>query len=597
MNVLKRFGWATYPAVWLGVLLLGIWLGEWCGLQSSRPLSIPLRFEEVHAEQRPWLLDEAAPPAAQPAAFAAVYGPNYVRQDFRCPADNLKRVAVWMAGPVGEVVALGLHSQESDVHYRAQIEIDRASGGYYSLVFPSVPASKGRVFSLVVAAPDASFERAISLRIAPRDRLGGFAYLNLYPVTGNVDLATYHSGPPGRWWLDVLYEQFVPTAFRTRMQQYKPQWAKGVTFSLLVVTGFGLSFLVLLVEVRHRSLASATLLALVLLTGCLSPSISQMFVRRGQRAAMSPVLGDPAFSGCCPEEARLASSPHSTYDLLMNLDKASRDLTRERDRDYARPEIVARSLGSRPGLALAGGHSMAWNVQVQPGTSFRSALASLDECSWFELWVRADDTHVQVFRQLVPPGGGDWEPMDVDLGDYAGQSIKLELACPEEDCLWGAPHLLTDGSWLQPYSFPVSIQEQANFGGEIQLLGYTLEPSSARPGETIYIDLYWHALQDIETDYTVFVHLLDDAGTYVVGQDSWPVLDTFPTTLWTPDHVVLDSHAFPLPPGLLPGRYTLQIGLYELETMTRLAAYDTDDNRLANDVVWLEGSVSVEDQP
>ena len=147
-------------------------------------VSIPLRFSQVHDRQRPWRLTEAAPPAAERTPFAAVYGPNVVRQDFSCPADNLRRLSLWMAGPVGQAVTITLHDRASGERYAARLEIVHESGQYYDFVLPGLSSSKGKDLSLLVSAPDATDERAIVLRISPGDRVGGLAHLNMYPVSG-----------------------------------------------------------------------------------------------------------------------------------------------------------------------------------------------------------------------------------------------------------------------------------------------------------------------------------------------------------------------------------------------------------------------------
>ncbi len=54
---------------------------------------------------------------------------------------------------------------------------------------------------------------------------------------------------------------------------------------------------------------------------------------------------------------------------------------------------------------------------------------------------------------------------------------------------------------------PLPHHLEADFGGEIRLLGY--EMGEARAGQPFSLTLYWQALREMEEDYTVFVHLLD----------------------------------------------------------------------------------------
>ncbi len=65
------------------------------------------------------------------------------------------------------------------------------------------------------------------------------------------------------------------------------------------------------------------------------------------------------------------------------------------------------------------------------------------------------------------------------------------------------------GSELQDYTV-----SEAVFGNQIALKGFNL-PDKAQPGVDITIGLYWKALTEISRDYTVFLHVEDDAGKLV----------------------------------------------------------------------------------
>jgi 4-amino-4-deoxy-L-arabinose transferase-like glycosyltransferase len=122
---------------------------------------------------------------------------------------------------------------------------------------------------------------------------------------------------------------------------------------------------------------------------------------------------------------------------------------------------------------------------------------------------------------------------------------------------------------VAPYEpLVVDIPEPAGYqlGPKLSLLGYDL---SAAPGE---VTLYWQAGQPVSTDYTVFVHLLDAAGDAVAQADSQPQAGAYPTSFWSVHEIVPDRHLFPAEAvaGLLPGTYTLRVGLYDLQTGVRL---------------------------
>jgi len=113
---------------------------------------------------------------------------------------------------------------------------------------------------------------------------------------------------------------------------------------------------------------------------------------------------------------------------------------------------------------------------------------------------------------------------------------------------------------------------EADFGGKIRLLGH--EVGEVQAGQPLSLVLYWQAQQEMEEDYTVFVHLLDPQSGAIIAQvDEMPAYGTYPTSLWVAGEVVRDEHILPLP-ALAPGSYPLRIGLYLKETGQRLPVGD-----------------------
>jgi hypothetical protein len=111
----------------------------------------------------------------------------------------------------------------------------------------------------------------------------------------------------------------------------------------------------------------------------------------------------------------------------------------------------------------------------------------------------------------------------------------------------------------------------STLGDNIRLIGFTLrQPDGAathrlmvHPGDTIRLALYWRADQKPETDYSVFVHLLDEAGQVQSQQDNWPRAGAYPTSWWSPGEIVVDTYVLPIRPDTLPGSYTLVTGMYD----------------------------------
>jgi hypothetical protein len=115
----------------------------------------------------------------------------------------------------------------------------------------------------------------------------------------------------------------------------------------------------------------------------------------------------------------------------------------------------------------------------------------------------------------------------------------------------------------------------ARFGDVITLEGYTwqVEP------EAVQVTLRWSTDVFLDSDYTVFVHLVDpeDGDRMVAQGDAPPMGGRWPTSLWLPGVAVDDVHTITLPPDLPAGPYYLLVGLYDPVTGDRLPLPDGRD--------------------
>jgi hypothetical protein len=125
-----------------------------------------------------------------------------------------------------------------------------------------------------------------------------------------------------------------------------------------------------------------------------------------------------------------------------------------------------------------------------------------------------------------------------------------------------------------------SVPVDAQFGEQIRLLETAVGP--AIPGAALDVTLVWEALSPPAGDYTVFVHVLNQAGDVVAGHDAKPMENRFPTQAFQPGVRVIDRHQLALPADLPPGRYTLSTGLYQLESGERLPVWDKNGTEQEN---------------
>lgn len=104
----------------------------------------------------------------------------------------------------------------------------------------------------------------------------------------------------------------------------------------------------------------------------------------------------------------------------------------------------------------------------------------------------------------------------------------------------------------------------------IQLVDYSLE-TSWHVGQRYDITFRWRLAKVAEQDYTVFIHLRDQATGEIIAQaDGPPVNGWYPTSTWALGETVEDTHVFNLPPSVGPGCYDLVVGWYEPTTGLRL---------------------------
>ncbi|MHB8620419.1 MAG: glycosyltransferase family 39 protein [Chloroflexota bacterium] len=100
------------------------------------------------------------------------------------------------------------------------------------------------------------------------------------------------------------------------------------------------------------------------------------------------------------------------------------------------------------------------------------------------------------------------------------------------------------------------------FGSHIRLTGVSLN-GRLPAGDPLDVTLHWLAEGKPTRDYSVFLHLIDAGGMTVAQHDGIPVAGTRPTTTWSPGERLTDRHGLLTPRTLPPGRYRLQLGLYD----------------------------------
>ncbi len=123
---------------------------------------------------------------------------------------------------------------------------------------------------------------------------------------------------------------------------------------------------------------------------------------------------------------------------------------------------------------------------------------------------------------------------------------------------------------------PIQHQFEARLGDQIAFLGYDLEGDTARAGDTLELVLYWQALKEMESSYTVFIHLLDADGQIRAQADGLPCEGVHLTTGWLQGEVIVDRRQITLPDEIPLGTYSLIWGMYDAATGLRLPASEIE---------------------
>jgi len=140
--------------------------------------------------------------------------------------------------------------------------------------------------------------------------------------------------------------------------------------------------------------------------------------------------------------------------------------------------------------------------------------------------------------------------------------------------LWAALLLLPIlgvGPALSPdfVSYPIPEQPAAIFGDQqIMLIDAGLEGELA-PGQTVTVRAVWQALQPIDFDYNIFIHIVDDAGNAVAQFDGQPRKGSRPMTSWLPGEIIPDAYQLSIPDDAPPSLH-VRMGLYNWQTLDRL---------------------------
>ena len=183
-------------------------------------------------------------------------------------------------------------------------------------------------------------------------------------------------------------------------------------------------------------------------------------------------------------------------------------------------------------------------------------------------------------------------PIDASLpaGDYVlALTVVDAVSQVERGSLTHDVHVGREALPFVPALQEMAVPAGVTYGDEMQLLGYT----PRQQGGQLAIELYWLALRAMETDYKVFVHLVNPVDQSIAAQvDTMPRNWSYPTSRWGRREVYVDRIALDLS-GVAPGAYRLAVGVYAPEA-DRLSATDVHGRPVLDGRAILEQAIEVE---
>ncbi|MEA3408109.1 MAG: glycosyltransferase family 39 protein [Chloroflexota bacterium] len=157
--------------------------------------------------------------------------------------------------------------------------------------------------------------------------------------------------------------------------------------------------------------------------------------------------------------------------------------------------------------------------------------------------------------------------------------LLTELTVEHRERLFEAPEI----------EHPMSV----TLGEGIEFLGYALERTTVKRGQTLGMTLYWRALRPMDTSYTVFTHLIDEEEIIRGQRDSIPVGGQRPTTGWAAGEVIVDAYELPVDESAAPGGHRIEVGMYDGATGERLPMTRADGTPIHERRILLEQPIQV----
>ncbi len=180
-----------------------------------------------------------------------------------------------------------------------------------------------------------------------------------------------------------------------------------------------------------------------------------------------------------------------------------------------------------------------------------------------QAWLSTYHTLWVVFTGEVEVDAGEFLAKYLDAVSYL---VNCDRLLDLRLCQYRSPRTVTPALTVTPGVL---------FGGELALesaslsLDPALDPATDAAETTLLLQMNWHAVAKPSIDYKVTVRLVPAVSHDVVlaQHDQFPIGTLLPPTTWAAGDRKPGYIALHLPPDLAPGRYALDVALYDAATL------------------------------
>jgi hypothetical protein len=217
--------------------------------------------------------------------------------------------------------------------------------------------------------------------------------------------------------------------------------------------------------------------------------------------------------------------------------------------------------GQPPGDYLLFTHLIDENGLMVAQRDTHPGLGNFPSSQW-----RPGDRFVDTMRLHMPETMAAPGQANLSIGLYAPGGYRLGITAADGTGLGDTLQL--GNIALEPLPGDVPNPLNQNFNDLVRLGGYDYNSRVLEPGDVLAVDLYWEALQSLDTDYEVEVGLCDDpCADWMMPRVTAVHPLAPPTSPWQPGETISDTIAISLPPDLPAGSYLIHVAL--IDPMTK----------------------------